>query len=211
MMPMRKAKHMKAILITLSVMALAASNVGAQINVSLDEKGVGTFSGAQNGTLPSAMAGSYRVQLLNGGTVFSPVLTYTLPWTITVTGDVLLREEGTGNLISDVLRFSTTKAVFFSEYESGAGGAEELADIGLPYQFLPSSATGQLIYAGPEVGGYPDGGWVDYTPTSTQPGYIDGLNMTYHIVSEIPEPSTLTIAGMSLLFALRMARKDRKA
>ncbi len=217
---MHKAKHMKAILITISMLALAAANVRAAnplivvvpTDVVADEWGNGSFSGAFNGTNQGVLAGSYRVQIPGGGTQFSPALTYTLPFAVGVTGDLLIQNQS--GQLSDVIRFpgiNTNQFVFFSDKDVATGGTLELADTGLPYQLFPSSANGQFVFA--TESGAPDGGWVDYTPTSVQPGYVPGMAVTYHFVSEVPEPSAMTIAGASLLLplALRMVRKNRKA
>ncbi len=204
---------MKAILISISIMTIAAANLVADTLVTVNEQGLAYYAGDFNVTNNGAMSGSYRVLLPGGGTQFSSALTYNLPFAVSVYGDVLLTEE-TGSGISDVIRFlnNGTQFVFFSDKDPGE--VAQMADTGLPYQVLPSSVTQQLVYAGPEIGGYNGiGGFVDFTPDSTQPGYVAGMNVTYRFISETPEPGSLMLVALLLPFGARILRtlRNRKA
>lgn len=38
-----------------------------------------------------------------------------------------------------------------------------------------------------------------YTPLSGQPGYVPGFSVTYNIISDTPEPSTLMLFGTGIV------------
>ena len=174
--------------------------------ITLDEFGVGSilFPGAATTPLPGAMT-------LDPGPGGLPnALTYNLqgPPSL-VAGDLYLIEPGSANIISDVIRFnpagtggndSYPASVLF--YSDNADGADALADIGFPL-----AVYGNVLFL-QEIGPEGNNG-ATYTPTAGQPGFVAGYNVTYDIISEVPEPTTLALAGLGGLAALVFARRRK--
>ena len=123
-------------------------------------------------------------------------LTYTLPFGAT-SGDVLLLDPETSQL-SDVLRFGGNHLWFFSDV-----GDADMADVGLPPAIEPNN-IGPFPETGVE-GGFRDFVWAP-VPGSLQPG-DPGFAVTYQFISDIPEPSTLMLVGLSLTGLLAVIRR----
>jgi hypothetical protein len=134
-----------------------------------------------------------------------PVLVYNLALPV-VTGDVVLTEPGnpaTGGQNSDVVRFwnptggNVSQIIFYSDF-SATDPADSFADTGMPAQLI------NPVFI-PEVGPEGNNGAI-YTPPAGTPGSIPGAVVTYNIISDVPEPSTLALAILSgglLLFTLK--------
>ena len=123
-------------------------------------------------------------------------LTYTLPFGAT-SGDVILIDAETSE-ISDVLRFGGNHLWFFSD-----PGDEDMADVGLPQAIEPNNA-GPFPETGVE-GGFRDVVWAP-APGSNQPG-DPGFAVTYQFISDVPEPSTVMLLGLSLAGWLAVIRR----
>ena len=127
-------------------------------------------------------------------------LTYTLPFGAT-SGDVVLRESQTLQL-SDVLRFGGNHLWFFSDLDEGDPNPE-MADVGLPPGIEPNN-VGPFPETGVE-GGFQDFVWIP-VPGSLQPG-DPGFAVTYQFISDVPEPSTIMLVGLSLAGFLALIRR----
>lgn len=126
----------------------------------------------------------------------------------TTPGDVLLREPGAPtNTFSDLLRFNQNGDVwFFSDRETNEITAD-LADVFVMPQPLPGAVS--ILEIGPE-----GNNGALYIPSPTQPGgdaagflFPDGL--AYNIISDVPEPASLSLAalgGAAWLFFRRQRR-----
>jgi hypothetical protein len=130
-----------------------------------------------------------------------------------VAGDLFLTDSGGGT--SDVIRFNPAgtgnpgypaSAVFYSDID----GTNQLADTGLPdanYANTVTLAEESLPSVCPGCVG------VTYTPTSGQPGYVDGFGVSYDIISDTtPEPSTAFLLIGGVIFVLSLFyRRTRSA
>jgi hypothetical protein len=117
-----------------------------------------------------------------------------------VPGDVLITENPV--TLSDVLRFVGSPGVVFF-YSDNSDGADAPADVGFPTAF---NSTFVVV---PEVGAEGSNG-AFYAPTSGQPGFVPGFEITYTIVSDgrIPEPGSLALLGIGLAaFGINRRRK----
>jgi hypothetical protein len=135
-----------------------------------------------------------------GTDTFSGISTleYTLPFA-GVAGDVLLTHPSSSQL-SDVLRYDGNFHVFFFS-ETGEGS---LADVGLPTIFQANNVTVA------EVGTEGVSTYALYTPISGQPGYETAApGMQYHIISDVPEPSTMLLGGLGGAFVLLLSSRRR--
>lgn len=149
------------------------------------------------------------------GSTGQAVLTYHLPaydvlFPPPTSGDVSLTEAGSGSL-SDLIRFNPATLdhglpisyiVFYSDSD---GGSPALADVG---QF-PTAFYSNHVSLNEER--LPGSGLIGaaYTPTVGQPGYVPGFNLSYHFISEVPEPVTwmMLLAGFGVVgFAMRRRR-----
>jgi hypothetical protein len=150
----------------------AANDMGLNINSTLGQD-------IHPGGLPNALLFSV------------PVLTWTQ-------GDVFLMEPPNGTEMSDVIRFNAApyQIVFYSDVPQGEPNPP-LADTGFPNVFDNNQVS--VVETGIE-GNYQG---FYYTPVLGQPGFDPTHpNVTWHFVSETPEPSTLVllgIGGISLL------------
>ena len=103
-------------------------------------------------------------------------------------GDVLVNEPGGG--LGDIIRFNTTSFVPGSAgdmvFYSALGGGS-LADTGFPTSRYANQATATEV-----------NGIITYTPTAGQPGFVAGasLPVEYVLVSDVPEPASLTMLGI---------------
>jgi hypothetical protein len=173
----------------------------AQI-LTFDENGHGNFNGA---TLPFSVGPDP-----SGGLPVN-VLIYTLPFVVTP-GDVGLLENpvgsGTNLVLSDIVRFytpttaNTSEIIFYSDFEI-AEPDHDIADTG-----LPQSPNTILIQ---EIGPENNNGAV-WNPVPGQPGSLPtGATISYNIISDVPEPGTLTLAtlGGGLLLAVFKRRQSK--
>lgn len=147
----------------------------------------------------------------------SNALAYDTPDGIVV-GDLLLLEPGGG--VSDLIRFLHGGVlVFYSDISdididpSTGLPRHDLADIGLPGALYPNVVTNmETGLFGASYREHPtttSNGFV-YIPTAGQPGYYEifpGTQATYIIISDIPEPSTVMLVGLSLVGLLAVSRR----
>lgn len=104
----------------------------------------------ENGNAFASVNGGPLVPLAHG-TELEPssginnALFYVLPETV-VPGDVRVWEDQNHTVLSDVLRFTTTKLYYFSD--NSDAGDTDLADTGLPGDF--SSNVSDVVEVGPE-------------------------------------------------------------
>jgi hypothetical protein len=144
-------------------------------------------------------------------------LTYTTPAGLVV-GDLLLHEPGGAE--SDLIRWNNNATlVFYSDIPIEPGEIPNDADIGLPGQFYPGNGvsvteTGLVLNPVPMMVPYSENGMNGYiyVPTVGQPGYNagnPGNPATYIIISDIPEPSTVMLVGLSLAGLLSVIRRRK--
>jgi hypothetical protein len=126
-----------------------------------------------------------------------------------VAGDLMLQEV-VGGPFSDIIRFNPAgtgnagypaSLVFYSD--TGDEVPAPLADTGLPTALYANTFTAlETLLPGGSSG-------IIYTPSSTQPGFVPGFSVTYQIVSDTPEPATVSlflVAGGALLMGSRLRR-----
>jgi hypothetical protein len=199
---MRTVQKLFGVIVLICLVSVFVGDAAAnevELLITFDENGNGTFLGEKldwaivtdpgPGGLPNALA-------------------YLPPFGPETAGDLLI-EEPTGGF-SDVVRFNVGATspygtiVFYSEVPEDAAEMPDLADIGLPEAFYPNPIV--LVEKGSE-----GNNWVDYTPVRGQPGYLDNYpGATYHIISDIPEPSTLALLSISALGILTYTWRRRK-
>jgi len=161
-----------------------------------DEQGNGRYRIFLPGSPPGPIVNSPG-QVINGN------LTYFLPSPV-VTGDVRIWEDSARTVLSDVLRFTDAagnlsggltgdRMIYFSE-TAEPGEAADLADTGIPTSLVVRDGGG-IVEVGPE-----GNNGFDYAPG----GPFDN---TYHGISDVPEPSTLTGVALGLLTILWRARR----
>jgi hypothetical protein len=139
-------------------------------------------------------------------------LTFTTPVGL-VAGDLVLQEPGGG--ISDLIRWNANNAtlVFYSDIETSDLPPFDSADIGLPTAFYPNvfSVTETGLFGQPYSETGPNG--YVYVPAVGQPGYdpsnTPGNQPTYTIISDVPEPGTVALVGLSLVGALAVIRRKK--
>jgi hypothetical protein len=171
--------------------------------ITVDENGHGFLNGqALNyfigqdpgpGGLPNALIYSFSLPGQLGEVAF---------------GDVYL-SEGVEQGWSDLIRFYPVSPglnylVFYSE---AGPGDTELADVGFPTAFYDYNVTI------PEVGPEGNNG-AYYTPLLGQPpdpGFsMDGYDVTYHFISDVPLPPSVWLLGSGLLGLAGLRRKLKK-
>jgi hypothetical protein len=175
-------KLMTICLACLCILLTTAVSRGSVITIiDFNENGVGHING----------------NLLDWGVSTNPNegLYYVISYiTFAVEGDVVLYEDATKTVVSDLLRFRNTPGtadsrIYVLSEQPEAGERGELADIGIPDpQYFQNPLP--LVEDGTE------NGWngLHYTPTQNQPGYIGG-SITYNFTSDIPEPTTICLLG----------------
>jgi PEP-CTERM motif len=207
---MKTTTKLIGILTVFSLLMLVAGNVSAQMNVKIDEYGVGTLNGAP---LPFSIAPDPLSGTLNLST-----LMYQLPFPVR-DGDVFLMEVGPApQAPSDLVRFENNSAggviYFYSDPYDASDIGNPLADnaFGVP----PANTAGLPIVFLTEAGVEGSNGVV-YTPNPSaipaDPGSFQGALVTYTILSDsvpVPEPTTLALLGMSTLGLLSCAWRKRK-
>ena len=137
-----------------------------------------------------------------------PALTYSLGFA-TTPGDVVLQEQGgqpgAPLVISDIVRFSAQGNIYF--FSDSDGPPIDLADVPV----LPAIIAPFVVI--PEVGPEGNNGAV-WTPAAGQPGSLPtGAPITYNIISDVPEPGPMLLAGLGgvLLLFLRSRRQARRS
>ena len=130
------------------------------------------------------------------------MLTYLLP-RIVIGGDVRIWEDFVGGELSDVLRFtdaqgtpftfSADRMIFYSDLPE-AGETAALADTGIPETLFINEFGGAV-----ETGAEGNNGfsWVPAGPEGH----------TYNGISDVPEPSALTLLCLAVTGLLRGRRK----
>jgi hypothetical protein len=175
--------------------AMTAISSSAQV-ITFDENGNANFGGTK---LP------FFVGPDPSGGLTVNVLVYQLPFLVTP-GDVALIENTNSPVLnlSDVVRFVTpssannSEMIFYSDLDDNPP-VDSLADTGLPQTPNPF-----YIFETGFAGG---GDGAIWTPTPGEPGSMpSGGTIQYNIISDVPEPGTLTLAacgGGLVLAALR--------
>lgn len=117
----------------------------------------------------------------------------------TVTGDVGIWEPGSTSELSDVLRFDNVggqaRVYVYSDMDELP---YDLADVGIPsLWYMSGGANNDPVYVN-EIG--PEGNnYADYTPANQ----TSDPTVTYHFISDIPEPATLALLSLGGLALLR--------
>jgi hypothetical protein len=194
-------KLAQALVVVMLLSTAAVTQAQGPVTVTFDEKGGGglPFTLAPDPTFPAG-----------------PVLTYTLPFPV-APGDVLLFNPadttgpGGGQPApqSDLVRFISSDpfvggapAVLFYSDLGDSGEIPDLADIGLP------PFTGAVVI--PEVGPESSNGAI-YTPGAGAPGSTPAAAVTYSIISDTPEPSSIVLLVIGAgTFAVGFVRRRRR-
>jgi hypothetical protein len=179
------------------------------VSIVVDENGNGraTTTAGANIALP------FSLQNDPGPGGLDNVLTYSLvsPPGLTA-GDVLFSGEAGLAFGGDIVRFNPTERcvdgtigclVFYSD---NIPIADSLADTdGPPLDLYPNTTT--VLEMGPEGNNF-----AVYTPLPGQPGFVAGADgpVTYTLISDVPEPSTLTILAVGLAGAGLVRRRSRR-
>jgi hypothetical protein len=201
---MKSFKKTIGIVAGVGILAASATSVfGVPGDIfTFDENGNGNFNGA---TVPWQMAPD------PSGGLAANVLIYQLPLLVTP-GDVLLLEPGASSSTpSDLVRFfnlagaNFSDVIFYSDF-SPTDPPDALADTGLP---APSPNAIVINEVGPE--GNNGAVWI---PLPGQPGSNPaGAQITYNIISDVPEPGSMLLAGLSggLLLLMKVRRQAGRA
>jgi hypothetical protein len=184
--------------------------------INVNEAGMGTLDlGPPEGPPIILLRGTVAADPGPGGL---SALTYnlSLPQFVPslVAGDVVLLEPVGTAVISDIIRFNPAgtgspnypaSLVFYSD---NLDGSDSLADTRFPLLNYANSLT--LTEVGPEVG---PNGFMSYTPTANQPGFVPGFAVTYNFTSDsaVPEPSSLVVLSLGLAGVAALTWRQRKA
>jgi PEP-CTERM motif len=210
---MKKLARVLAIFVfgAATMTALAAEVIPSTVVV--DEFGVGTYNGAP-------LTSGFAADPFNGGILH---LAYELPFDTTGPFEILVTEPPLGEL-SDILRFvpSTPTApslldgvggtlLFF--YSDGSDGLDAPADVSvLPPLTVP--AIGTFMETGILGPGMPgpyteDGpnGLVFSVPGGGAGSDGNPAGTVYTFISDIPEPGTMTLVGLSIVGLLALRRR----
>jgi len=178
-----------------SVLSGAASSPLDPFVLNFDENGNGQLS--INGGAFADHPGGLSLDPTRSG-LYS--LTYTLPGVVN-NGDIRIWEDASMTVLSDVIRFTdangnlvgTTadRMIYYSD-----PGDSDLADVnGIPDVLMPNDSGGVVEQGNLEV--------YDYF-TWAPGGAADNI---YNGISDIPEPSTMVLVGLSLSGLLLIRRK----
>jgi len=181
-----KCRKILAIL-SLVAMLLLGSAVGqasAGPLITVDENGNGFATGF--GPLP------FNIGPDPGPGGLPAVLIYTLPFAGTQ-GDVLMQSVGTepgiaGTVIFDVVRFNGDGTLIF--YSDNVPASDSLGDTPSPPGSLYANQV-TVTESGPDD--FNNAAF--YVPTAGQPGF-DPSGPQYNLISDTPEPATLTLMGI---------------
>jgi hypothetical protein len=179
------------------------------VSIVVDENGNGRLTN----TAGANIALSFALQNDPGPGGLDNVLTYSLvsPPSLTA-GDVLFSGEPGLAFGGDIVRFNPTERcvdgtigclVFYSD---NIPIADSLADTsGPPLDLYPNTTT--VLEMGPEGNNF-----AIYTPLPGQPGFVAGAAgpVTYTLISDVPEPSSLAILVVGLAGAGLVRRQFRR-
>jgi hypothetical protein len=158
------------------------------LRITIDENCNGSFS-LNGGAAIGLLCNKDSIDPLNGMSVPTFALTGD-----TVRGDLVLLEPGS-SVASDLIRFEVGILRFYSERpEAGATPPFDASDVGVPTDRQATVVTFN------EVGGEGNNGFT-YTPGPNDPGFIQGFDTTYVIISDVPEPASISLlaCGVSIL------------
>ena len=185
------------LLLTIFVAGAASPLLGQTIVI--DENGVGFFDGQPIPTIATGINLVYNVggflpaNFTAGSVAINPG-----------PGDTACTTTNFFAPACDVINFSVRTIAFYSNPASD--GSDARADNGFPLALFPVENITEI---GPEGGS--NGAF--YTPTTGQPGFISGMNLTYEFVSDgqalptgtpltpppVPEPASVALLGTGLL------------
>lgn len=132
-----------------------------------------------------------------------------------VAGDVFLFEPGTGNALSDVIRFNSAgtggnpaylaSVIFYSD-TFDVDEQVSPADTGFPIALYSNTVNLRESFLSPGVEG------AVYTPFAGQPGSLAGFDVTYVLISDTPEPASLGFCfiGALALGGIKLVTRTRK-
>ena len=174
----------------------------AQYNplITVDQNGNGTIDFTAVGGVEFPLFGVMAPDPGPGG--LASALTYELGGPPALIAGDLLLYNGFGEL-HDVIRFNPEDTVSGYQasllfYSLNTGAPIDLADTPvLPGVFYANTASGVEGYNG-----------VLYTPGPSDPGFVPGFAVTYHLVTDVPEPGAIAFfAGIGLCGAAILRRK----
>ena len=197
-------------LITICLVCILTAAATQAMTINFDENGNGNVDGT---TLVWGMG----IPIGAGTSDQYATLYYELPGMVVVGDLVLYENPRTFEQFSDVLRFVNNyspnggyqgRVYVYSNPSPLEKELPELADTGIPYDFLSLSA-------GTDEQGT-ENGWngMVYTPTSWEnngqlqylPGYMMQYGeggVTYNFTSDVPEPATIALLGLGALSLIR--------
>jgi hypothetical protein len=203
---MRSLQKLLGILVFIGLLSIFAGNSAATLlnNITIDEYGNGSINGQpiygfmeRDPLAPNLMAMYYP-------DIAPDAL-----------GDFVLVEPSTQTTVSDVIRFEPNGVYFMSDMEPGDfAPADTMPSITLATwvnsYLTPYGGTILVNDAGDEFASgviytpiHESSGWYD-------PGYYLGSQTTYTIISDVPEPSTLTLLGIGVSCLLAVVWRRRK-